>query len=118
VIIQRLAEIEAEAIELSLMVGVVSQAILVEHPQLKGFLVRMFTIEPNGHTGLHHRPQQHVHHFLRGRGHFVGEGGNAQPVESGDTLLTEPDEWHQVKNPSKDEPLQFLDVVGHFSKAE
>ena len=117
-IIQRLAEIESEAIELSGMVGVASQGILLEHPQLKGFLVRMFTLEPNGHTGLHHHPQQHLHYFLGGRGHFVGEGGHAQPVESGDTLLTEPDEWHQIKNTSNDEPLQFLDVVGHFSKVD
>ena len=117
-ILKRLAEIEAEAIELSGMVGVAARGILLEDPHLKGFLIRMFTVEPNGHTGLHHHPQQHVHYFLRGSGQFVGEGGSVLPVESGDTLVTEPDEWHQVKNTSKDEPLQFLDVVGHFSKAD
>jgi quercetin dioxygenase-like cupin family protein len=117
-IIRHLAEIDAESIELSGMLGVASQGILLEHPQLKGFLVRMFTLEPNGHTGLHHHPQQHLHYFLRGRGQFVGDGGREQPVEAGDTLLTEPDEWHQVKNASPDESLQFLDVVGPFAKAD
>lgn len=117
-IIRPLAGIETEAVSVSGMLGVTSQGILLDHPQLEGFLVRMFTLEPNDHTGLHHHPQQHLHYVLRGRGLFVGDGGREQPVEAGDTLLTEPDEWHQVKNTSKDEPLQFLDVVGHFCKAD
>lgn len=117
-IVRHLAEIEAEVSELHGMVGVASQGVLMDHPQLEGFLVRMFTLDPKGHTGLHHHPQQHLHYMTRGSGHFVRDGERRQPVSAGDIVLTEPDEWHQISNASDLEELQFLDVVGHFAKAQ
>ena len=113
-IIQHLAKIETEASDFPGMAGVTFQGILMEHPLLPGFLVRMFTLEPKGHTGLHHHPQQHLHYITRGQGDFVGDAGRRQQVSAGDIVLTEPDEVHQIANASEHEPLQFFDVVGHF----
>ena len=117
-IIRHLAEIEAEPANLDGMAGVATQAILMEHPLLPGFLVRMFTIEANGHTGLHYHPQQHLHYITRGQGYFVSDEGRRQSVSAGDVVLTEPDEYHQIANASGQDQLQFFDVVGHFAKTE
>ena len=48
-IIRNLLEISADGIEMPGMSGVAAQGILMEHPLLPGFLVRMFTLEPSGH---------------------------------------------------------------------
>ena len=116
-IIEHLTKIQAEPAEAPGMAGVAFQGILMEHPLLPGFLVRMFTLEPSGHTGLHHHPQQHVHYITLGRGNFISEGGRRQPVSAGDVVLTEPDEYHQIANTSEDDHLQFFDVVGPFAKS-
>ena len=118
-IIQHLPEIPADEIKVPGTSGVCAQGVLMEHPLLPGFLVRMFSLEPGGHTGLHKHPQQHLHYIVQGRCAFigkagVGEGERREPLEIGDVVLTEPNEWHQMVNASEDETVRFFDVVGPF----
>ena len=97
-VIQHLAQIPAETVALPGMSGVATQGILMEDEHLPGFLVRMFILDPRGHTGLHQHPQQHLHYFTRGRGDFVSDGGRREAVAVGDIVLTEPNEFHQITN--------------------
>lgn len=113
-VLHHLPDIELGIVDMPGMSGVATQGILMEHPQLPGFLVRMFTLAPGGHTGLHQHPQQHLHHVLSGTGTFVGAAGQREELRAGDVVLTEPDEFHQIVNPSADEELRFFDVVGPF----
>ena len=115
-IIQHLPEISADDIAMPGMSGVRAQGILMEHPLLPGFLVRMFSLEPAGHTGLHQHPQQHVHYVVEGNGFFVGEDGLRVALRTGDVVLTAPNEFHQMANASEDEVMRFFDVFGPFQK--
>ena len=93
--------------------GVATQGILMEHPMLPGFLVRMFALEPAGHTTLHQHPQQHLHYIVEGGGFFGGEGGSRQALRTGDVVLTEPNEFHQIVA-SEHAAMRFFDVAGPF----
>lgn len=113
-IVEHLPGIPANEVAMPGMSGVAVQAILMEHTQLPGFLVRMFRLQPAGHTGLHQHPQQHLHYVVAGSGLFVGANGEREPLRTGDVVLTEPNEFHQIVNDSDDEPMSFFDVVGPF----
>ncbi len=113
-IIQHLPEIPADDIAMPGMSGVAAQGILMEHPLLPGFLVRMFALAPAGHTGLHKHPQQHLHYVVEGNGFFVGADGQREALRTGDVVLTAPNEFHQMVNASEDEAMRFFDVVGPF----
>ena len=113
-IIQHLPEISADEIAMPGMSGVAAQGILMEHPLLPGFLVRMFTLERAGHTGLHQHPQQHLHYVVEGSGFFVGDDGRRVALRTGDVVLTAPNEFHQMVNTSEHEVMRFFDVVGPF----
>ena len=113
-IIRNLLEISADDVEMPGMSGVAAQGILMEHPLLPGFLVRMFTLEPEGYTGLHQHPQQHLHYVVEGQGFFASDDGERQALRTGDVVLTEPNEFHQMVNASEDDVMRFFDVVGPF----
>jgi quercetin dioxygenase-like cupin family protein len=72
------------------------------------FSLRVFTIEPGGHTPYHTHPFEHVNYIIDGRGVVVTESGEERPVAKGDFLLILPDEKHQYKNASPDSPLVLI----------
>ena len=113
-IIQHLPEIPVDEVRMPGMSGVAAQGVLMEHPLLPGFLVRMFTLAPAGHTALHQHPQQHLHYVVEGDAFFVGDDGQREALRVGDVVLTAPNEFHQMVNASSDDPLRFFDVVGPF----
>ena len=72
------------------------------------FSLRVFTIEPGGHTPYHTHPFEHVNYIIEGSGFVVTEGGKERPVQKGDFLLILPEEKHQYKNASPDGPLVLI----------
>jgi quercetin dioxygenase-like cupin family protein len=113
-LVKHLPEIPSDEIVMPGMTGVATQGVLMEHPLLPGFLVRMFALAPEGHTGLHQHPQQHLHYVVEGEGFFVGEGGGREALRTGDVVLTEPNEFHQMVNASSSDVMRFFDVAGPF----
>lgn len=72
---------------------------------------RVFTIEPGGHTPYHRHPFEHVNYCIDGEGAVVDERGLEHPFRKGDFALILPDEKHQYRNRSKDQPLKFICAV-------
>lgn len=72
--------------------------------------VRVFTIEPGGHTPYHAHPFEHLNYVIQGHGVVVGEG-NERAVSQGDFVLVQPNEKHQYRNASKDSPLIIICAV-------
>ena len=71
------------------------------------FSLRVFTIEPGGHTPYHTHPFEHVNYIIEGNGAVVTESGEERPVHTGDFVLVLPDEKHQYKNVS-DSPMVMI----------
>lgn len=64
------------------------------------FSLRVFTIEPGGHTPYHGHPFEHLNYVIEGTGAVKTESGEERPLSKGDFVLVLPDETHQYKNTS------------------
>jgi quercetin dioxygenase-like cupin family protein len=75
------------------------------------FSVRVFTVEPDGHTPYHQHPSEHLNYVIEGHGALVTESGEEREVQQGDFALVLPNEVHQYRNKSKDRPLVMICAV-------
>lgn len=73
--------------------------------------LRVFTIEPGGHTPYHQHPFEHLNYAIAGQGVLVAEGGKEIPIKTGDFALVLPDEMHQYRNILDDQPLVMICAV-------
>jgi quercetin dioxygenase-like cupin family protein len=71
--------------------------------------MRLFEIQPGGHTPWHAHGWEHVIFAVEGQGTLKTENGDAE-FRPGDALLVEPDEEHNFVN-TGDGPLRFICVV-------
>ncbi len=74
------------------------------------FSLRVFTIEPGGHTPLHSHPFEHLNYVIEGRG-IVVSGDQKHELNKGDFVLVLPGETHQYRNTSKDKPMLVICAV-------
>jgi quercetin dioxygenase-like cupin family protein len=72
--------------------------------------LRVFTIEPGGHTPFHGHDFEHLNYIIEGRGVLVNGSGKENPVKSGDFALVLPGEKHQYRN-TADYPLVMICAV-------
>ncbi len=73
--------------------------------------LRVFTIEPDGYTPHHRHPYEHLNYIIRGSGFLLDEEGNQRSLATGDFALVLPDELHQYRNGSAEEPLVMICLV-------
>jgi quercetin dioxygenase-like cupin family protein len=89
----------------------VSRAVLAgETGEQTAFDVRYFEVAPGGHTTLEHHIHEHVVVVFRGRGE-VRLGDAVHALGFGDAVYVAPDEVHQLRNTSADEPFGFFCMV-------
>jgi quercetin dioxygenase-like cupin family protein len=70
--------------------------------------IRVFTIMPGGHTPYHTHPFEHLNYVIDGEGAVVTETGEELPIRKGDFALMLPNEKHQYKNTSAQEPMVMI----------
>ncbi len=75
------------------------------------YTLRVFTIEPGGHTPYHGHPFEHMNYIIEGEGALVDAEGRQRPVRKGDFALVLPDEVHQYRNTAADRPLVMICLV-------
>jgi quercetin dioxygenase-like cupin family protein len=73
------------------------------------FAMRLFEMEPKGHSPLHSHPWEHEVFILEGQGLVVSDEGEKK-FSAGDVVFILPNEKHQFKNNSK-KTLKFLCLV-------
>jgi quercetin dioxygenase-like cupin family protein len=73
------------------------------------FTMRVFDVEPGGHTPLHAHESEHEVYVVGGRGTIV-EGDVEHPLEPGTFVFVPPGETHQFRA-APDEMLRFICVV-------
>ncbi|MDY6833236.1 MAG: cupin domain-containing protein [Chloroflexota bacterium] len=75
------------------------------------FSFRVFTIRPDGHTPYHEHTFEHINYVIEGNGVVVTGTGEERTITKGDFALVLPNEKHQYKNTSQDEPLIVICAV-------
>lgn len=73
------------------------------------FAMRMFTVEPDGHTPFHFHDYEHEIYVLDGRGVLRGEDGE-HPFTAGDVIFVKPNEKHQFRNVGE-AAMKFLCLI-------
>ncbi|UCB52490.1 MAG: cupin domain-containing protein [Candidatus Zixiibacteriota bacterium] len=91
--------------------GVKVRWLISEKDGAPNFAMRLFEMEPGGHTPYHKHEWEHEVFVLKGKGDLVTEG-NISPLNEGDALLVPADENHQFKNTSE-EAFIFLCMIPH-----
>lgn len=77
------------------------------------FAMRLFKIEPGGHTPCHTHDWEHEVFVVNGKGRVWAEDG-WKDLERGSFVLVVPNEKHQFVA-ADDEPLEFLCLVPNDS---
>jgi quercetin dioxygenase-like cupin family protein len=91
--------------------GAWKQVPLAKADGVPHYSLRVFTIEPGGHTPYHGHPFEHMNYIIEGQGALVDANGTERPVKKGDFALVMPDEVHQYKNTANDAPLVMICLV-------
>jgi quercetin dioxygenase-like cupin family protein len=73
------------------------------------FVMRVFTVEPGGHSPRHSHPYEHEVFFHAGNGELFCEG-ETHSVGPGHVAFVPPGSLHQFRNTGS-EPLVFVCVV-------
>ncbi|MEM2609856.1 MAG: cupin domain-containing protein [Candidatus Bathyarchaeia archaeon] len=73
------------------------------------FAMRLFEMEPGGHSPLHSHPWEHEIFILEGEGTLVGPEGERK-FKPGDVIFVPPNEKHQFRNDGK-QTVKFLCLV-------
>lgn len=106
--------VEAKLLEKIDAVKVRVKYLLTDREGAKKFHMRVFVIEPGGHTSYDQHIYEHEVYILRGKGKIVTiKNGGKKEVEIGvgDAILIESNEVHQIFNIG-DEPLEFICIKG------
>ncbi|UCF32057.1 MAG: cupin domain-containing protein [bacterium] len=107
--ITRLENCEKKAVELEGASGAFRQVPIGRADGAPNFSIRVFTLEPGGHTPHHSHESEHLNYVLSGVGVAL-EGETARKIRQGDFILVQPREVHQYRNEG-DEPLVFMCMV-------
>ena len=104
-------DVEAQAVDEPDAKGVTVRWLISEKDGAPNFAMRLFEIEPDGHTPYHEHAWEHEVLILKGTGNLVTEKGSF-PFNKGDALFVPGEEKHQFKNVAG-ETLVFICVVPH-----
>jgi len=102
-------DVEAKPFETPGAANVAMRLMLSEADGAPNFNLRVFDMQPGGHSPRHVHPYEHEVFILEGEGE-VFVGGEQKPVKALDAVLIPPSMEHQVLNTSK-ALLRFICLV-------
>lgn len=71
--------------------------------------IKLFEMNPNGHSPLHTHPEQHRLFITEGTG-AIYDGEKTIPIQAGNIVYIMPNEPHQLKTVGK-KPLKFIAIT-------
>jgi quercetin dioxygenase-like cupin family protein len=107
--IKRLTDCERTAVGMDGASGASRQVPIGKADGTPNISIRVFTLEPGGHTPHHSHESEHLNYIISGEGDVM-EGETPRAVRQGDFVFVVPNELHQYRN-TGDEPLVFMCVV-------
>ena len=93
--------------------GVSIRWVISEKTGAPNFAMRVFELEPRGHTPFHAHPWEHEVFILEGAGAVRGSEGERQ-FRPGDAVYLAPGEVHQFA--AGEQPVRFICCVPHRRK--
>ena len=103
------SEIEGKPVDDPAASGVRMRIVVGPKDGAPNFVMRVFTVEPGGHTPRHSHAFEHEVFVHQGRGEAFHEG-TTTPMTPGHAIYVPPDALHQFRNTGA-EPLVFVCVV-------
>ncbi|MCB1859816.1 MAG: cupin domain-containing protein [Gammaproteobacteria bacterium] len=107
--ITRLDQCASMPIDMEGVAGATKQVPIGQRDGAPHFSIRVFTLEPGGHTPHHSHESEHLNYILEGEGEVL-DGNKPRMVKKGDYLLVMPGELHQYRN-TGEQPLVFMCMV-------
>lgn len=83
--------------------------LISEKDGANNFAMRLFEIQPNGHTPLHQHDWEHEVFIVEGKG-AAHDNTKDIPFKQGDVFFIPSIHWHQFKN-TGDTPLKILCLI-------
>ncbi len=112
--VKNINEIDESVVTMEGAVGAKMRLLISENDGAENFAMRMFTVEPGGHTPFHDHDYEHEVFVLDGSGLLKGESGETR-FKSGDVIFVEPNEKHQFVN-AGDQPMRFICLIPALNK--
>lgn len=108
-IVEKYDQVEKKNVEKEGVEGVSIRWLIGRNSGAPNFYMRLFEVEPGGHSPFHSHPWEHEVYFLEGRGRLNTDRGSIA-VERDHFALVMPDESHQFEN-TGDTPLKFICLI-------
>jgi len=109
VIVKNYTDVAAENVTMAGAENVTIRWLLGKDSPAPNFYLRLFEVQPGGHSPYHTHPSEHEIFILEGSGR-INARGMSHAVTPGSFALVEPGEEHQFEN-SGDTVLKFLCLV-------
>jgi quercetin dioxygenase-like cupin family protein len=106
-------QIELQPVNVEGAAGTKIRWLIAQKDGAPNFALRMFEVEPGGHTPYHTHAWEHEVYCLQGQGVLVFEG-NEYPFRADDSMFIDPNKMHQFKNTGAD-VMKFLCIIPHES---
>lgn len=107
--LKKSGKVDRKAVKMPGAAGVFIRRLITREDGAPSFAMRLFEVEPDGHTPRHRHPHEHEVYVLSGKGSVFGDQEKI-PLEAGSAVLVPPQEEHQFINGGS-EPLVFLCMV-------
>ena len=104
--ITRLEQVQTQPIDMAGVVGATKQVPIGKADGAPNFSIRVFTLEPGGHTPHHQHDSEHLNYILEGQARMQ-LGTEATEVGPGDAVAIPPGTVHQITNIGRCQ-LKFL----------
>jgi len=109
--IKNLNDVPKTVVEMAGVKGAWRQLAIGSEDGTPVYSLRVFTLEPSGHTPFHTHPWEHVNYVIAGEGAIVDAAGVEHPFGAGEFAIVNPDEKHQYRNTSDRKPFMMICAV-------
>lgn len=113
-IVKNYEEVLNEDVKMEGVRGATVRWLIGEDSSAPNFHMRLFTLEPNGHTPFHAHNYEHEIYVVSGSGKLNSDNGPVQ-LETGSFALINPNEKHQFEN-TGNQPFKFLCMIPRLNK--
>ena len=103
------SDIELKAVEMEGAANTKVRQLIGANVSAANFAMRMFEIDPGGHTPRHQHDYEHEIYVLEGEG-VVFEGDEQHTLKSGDVIYVHPNDIHQFRNTGS-ETMKMLCLI-------
>jgi quercetin dioxygenase-like cupin family protein len=102
-------DVELKPVEMEGAANTKVRQLLGANVEAANFAMRMFEIDPGGHTPRHQHDYEHEIYVLEGTG-VVVDGDTEHELKSGDVVYVHPNDIHQFRN-NGDQPMKMLCLI-------